>query len=217
MIPGFDKSSIPNVAALFGCVIVCRKSLRFSKGFGLAEVLIAALLITPFITCELNDDPIALGNRPGLELYDAGSAVVARLLGSLIPFFLGRQFLSSRNDVEDILRVLIIAGLVYSVPSIFEIRFSPQLHTWIYGYFPHDFGQQMREGGFRPVVFLGHGLLVAFFISTSAVAAAAFWRTKTQVFHTIRLRANAATAYLSILLVLCKTASALLMVPFWFS
>src|SRR6266446_5583606 len=209
MIPPFDKSSVPNFAALFGCIFVCGKSLRFSKGFGIAELLVATLLITPFITCELNGDPIALGNRPGLGLYDAGSAAVAQI-ETLIPFFLGRQFLGRRNDIEDILRVLIIAGLVYSVPSIFEIRFSPQLHTWIYGYFPHEFGQQMRDGGFRPVVFLGHGLLVAFFISTSAVAAAAFWRTGTQVFQTIRLRASAVTSYLSILLVLCKTASALL-------
>jgi hypothetical protein len=210
MIPQFDKNSIPSFAALFGCVVVCGKSLKFSRRFGVAEWLMGVLLISSFITFELNDDPIALGNRPGLGLYDAGSACIGQLV-AFIPFFLGRQFLGGRRDIEDILRVLIIAGLVYSVPAMFEIRFSPQLHAWIYGYFPHDdFEQQIREGGFRPVVFLGHGLLVAFFISTSAVAAAAFWRTKTQVFRAIRLQAGVMTAYLSVLLVLCKTAGALL-------
>ena len=102
--------------------------------------------------------------------------------------------------------MLIVAGLVYSLPMLFEVRMSPQLHTWIYGYFPHSFAQQMREGGFRPVVFLGHGLLVAFFIMTSAVAAAAYWRTQARVG---RLPAAGITAYLSGVLVLCKTLGAL--------
>ena len=44
-------------------------------------------------------------------------------------------------DSEEILRVLIIAGLVYSVPMLFEIRLSPQLHNWIYGYYPSQFVQ----------------------------------------------------------------------------
>jgi O-antigen ligase len=83
---------------------------------------------------------------------------------------------------------------------------SPQLHTWVYGYFPHSFLQQIREGGYRPVVFLGHGLLVAFFTMTTAVAAAALWRTQTRI---QRLSAGAVTAYLSGMLVLCKTAGAL--------
>jgi hypothetical protein len=39
---------------------------------------------------------------------------------------------------------------------------------------------EMR-GGFRPVVFPGHGLLVAFFAMTTTVAAAAMWRTQTRI------------------------------------
>ena len=126
----------------------------------MVRLLVLALLIGPFVTSELNGDPVSIGGRilPGVGHYDALSAVVAQFL-HLIPFFLGRQFLSAAGDNEDVLRVLIVAGLCYSLPMLFEVRMSPQLHTWIYGYFPHSFVQQMREGGFRPVVFLGHGLL----------------------------------------------------------
>ncbi len=53
---------------------------------------------------------------------------------------------------------------------------------------------------------LGHGLLVAFFLMTTAVAAAAFWRTQSRLF---RLPTAGIMAYLSGVLVLCKTASAL--------
>jgi hypothetical protein len=41
---------------------------------------------------------------------------------------------------------------------------SPQLSTWIYGFFPHSFAQHARAGGFRPVVFLHHGLWLGQFL-----------------------------------------------------
>src|SRR6266446_1644385 len=211
MIPRFDKDSIPSLSALFGCVVVCGKSMRLSRGFGFVEILIIILLITPFITSELNTDPVPIGSRmlPGLDIYEAGSAVMAQLI-TLIPFFLGRRFFRSGAEIEGVLRVLVIAGLVYSIPSLFEVRLSPQLHTLIYGYFPHMFEQQMRDGGFRPVVFMGHGLLVAFFICITTVAATVFWRTNTQAMRTVRLPASGITTYLGVVLVLCKTASATL-------
>jgi hypothetical protein len=206
-VPSFDKSSIPNIAALIGCVLIARRRPRLFLGFGLPEVLILMLLVGPFITSSLNGDTITIGERvlPGVGPYDALSAVVAQLI-FLLPFFLARQILRSSDDNVEILRALTIAGLAYSLPMLFEVRMSPQLHTWIYGYFPHSFAQQMRDGGFRPVVFLGHGLLVAFFIMTTAVAAAALWRTQSRI---LRLPAAGITAWLTGVLVLCKTMSAL--------
>lgn len=207
MIPAFDKSSIPNLTALVGCLLVARQPLRVRYGFGAPELLLLTLLVGPFVTSQLNTDQIVIGGHvlPGVGSYDALSAVVGQFL-FLIPFFLGRQFLRAAPANADILRVLVVAGAVYSLPMLFEIRMSPQLHTWIYGYFPHSFVQQIRDGGFRPVVFLGHGLLVAFFIMTTAVAAAAFWRTGTRVAGVLPI---AITGYLAGVLVLCKTLGAL--------
>jgi len=212
MIPDFNKDSIANLAALFGCVVVCGQSIRFWKGFGLASFLILIFLFSPFVTNGLNGDAIVINKTvvlPGLGVYDAGSAVIAQFI-ILIPFFLGRQILRGKTDTQEILRVSVVAGLIYSIPALFEVRFSPQLHTWIYGYFPHMFAEQVRDGGFRPVVFMGHGLLVAFFFCTTAIAAVAFWRTKTRVMPRIRIPASGITAYLSIVLLLCKTASSAL-------
>ena len=179
MVPAFDKYTISNLAAFVGCLLVVRRSPRIWHGFGLAGVLMLMYLASPFITAELNGDPIFLGNRtiPGEGHYDALSAVVGQFL-FFLPFFLGRQVMRTSADHEEILRVLVIAGLLYSLPMLFEVRMSSQLHTWFYGYFPHAFDQQYRDGGFRPVVFMGHGLIVAFFTMTTAVAAAALWRTR---------------------------------------
>jgi hypothetical protein len=207
MIPAFDKSSIPNLAALLGCLLVARQPLRLRYGFSTADVLLLMLLFGPFITSQLNTDPIVIGGSvlPGVGAYDALSSLVGQFI-YLIPFFLGRQFLRSAPDNAEIMRVLVVAGLLYSLPMLFEIRMSPQLHTWIYGYFPHSFGQQIRDGGFRPVVFLGHGLLVAFFGMTTAVAAAALWRIGARVWA---MPAGIVAGYLGGVLVLCKTLGAL--------
>src|SRR5262249_37897180 len=113
----------------------------------------------------------------------------------------------SARDNENIFRVLVIAGLVYSLPMLFEVRMSPQLHHWVYGYYPSDFNQYMRDGGFRPMVFMNHPLAAAFFLMTSVVAAAVMWRTKVVVG---RLPPGGVTAYLIGILVLCKSLAALI-------
>jgi hypothetical protein len=205
MIPAFDKTSIATLSALLGCFFAGKK-LRLFNGFGVAELLILMLLAGPFITSELNADPLRAGIswRPGVGHYDALSAMIAQFI-FFIPFVLGRQILHSATDNREVLRLLVMAGLVYSLPMLFEVRMSPQLHTWIYGYFPHSFMQQIRDGGFRPVVFIGHGLGVAFFAMTTAVAAVALWRTGERVF---KFPAGAIAGYLSVVLLLCKTLGA---------
>lgn len=206
-IPQLDKVSIPNLAALLGCFFFVRRPIRFWNGFGLTEILLLTLLIGPFITSQLNGDEVLSGGRllPSVGNYDALSAVVAEFI-FLIPFFLGRQVLKNAADNADIFRVLVLAGLAYSLPMLFEIRMSPQLHHWVYGYEPSSFLQQIRDGGFRPVVFLGHGLSVAFFTMTTFVAATALWRLKAYV---VRLPAVGVTAYLGMMLILCKSFGAL--------
>jgi hypothetical protein len=82
---------------------------------------------------------------------------------------------------------------------------SPQLSNWIYGYYT-SFATEFRYGGFRPVVFMGNGLIAAFFLMTSMVAAATFWRTESRL---IRIPPTGITAYLGMVLVLCKSAGAL--------
>jgi hypothetical protein len=212
MVPEFDKNSIPNLAAYFGCIMCARKPIRFWNRFGVVELLVATLVISPFITSELNGDTLVYGDLvlPGVGLYDAGSAVIAQLI-VVLPFFLGRQVLRGAADTEDILRVLVIAGLAYSLPIFFELRMSPQLHALIYGYFPGGlFLNTVRGGGYRPVVFLTNGLVLTFFMLTTVVAAAAFWRTGAQVTRRVRLPTAGITTYLSAMLVLCKSFSHLL-------
>lgn len=200
MVPGFDKHSIPNLAALIGCAIYARPWPKFFRGFGLAEVLILLILFGPFVTSMLNTDAIRIGATvlPGVGAYDGGSIVVNGFI-NILPFFFGRQFLRSAEDNAQVLRVMVIAGLAYSLLVLLEIRMSPQVHPWIYGYLPDSF--EFRDDTFRPRVFFSNGLGLSFFTMTTAVAAAALWRTKASIG---RLPPGGITAYLSFVLVLCK-------------
>ena len=51
-------------------------------------------------------------------------------------------------------------------------------------------------------MFLGHGLVAAFFAATAVIAAAALWRTQARLF---RLPLSGITAYLATILILCKS------------
>jgi hypothetical protein len=207
MIPAFDKSTMPNLAALIGCTLYARRLPKIFHAFGLAEVLILLVLIGPFITSMLNSDEIRIGETvlPGVGFYDAGSSAIYKFI-FMLPFFLGRQFVRSAENNAEILRIMVIAGLAYSLPMLFEVRMSPELSTWIYGYQGIGVPAAFRDGGSRPVVFLTNGLLVAFFAMTTTVAAAALWRTQTRI---RRWPPSGITAYLTFVLVLCKTMGAL--------
>jgi hypothetical protein len=207
MIPMLDKYSVPSLCALVGCLLAPRRR-QLLMSFGLGEILILSLLISPVITSLLNGDPIVVGGTvlPGVGIYDGISALLGQFI-VLIPFFLGRQVFRSQIDLQKILEALVIAGLVYSIPLLFEIRFSPQLHYWVYGYYSSDFIQEMRQdGGFRPMVFMGHGLTACFFEMTTVVASAALWRMRIRIF---KFDGGVVTPYLGIVLFLCKSGAAL--------
>jgi hypothetical protein len=209
MIPELDKFSISAFCALVGCMIVTKRRLQLSNNFGFTEVFIFTFIASPVITSLLNGDTLVYGSTvlPGVGIYDGLSAVLGQFV-TLIPFFLGRQFLRKPRDLQRILETLVFAGLIYSIPLLFEIRFSPQLHYWVYGYTPTNFDQEMRaDGGYRPMAFMGHGLTACFFLMTTVVASAALWRMKIRV---LRFGAGPFTAYLGVVLVLCKSAAALI-------
>jgi hypothetical protein len=164
-------------------------------------------LTAPFITAELNTDVIYIANRTltAESHYDALSAIVGQLV-VLLPFFMGRQLLRNSADNVEIMRILVIGGLLYSLPILFELRMGPQLSYLIYSWQPSNISQAFRDGGYRPLVFMGHPLQLSIFMMTTAVAAAALWRTQLRV---TRLAPTAITVYLSGILLLCKSAASI--------
>jgi hypothetical protein len=214
MVPVINRDFIGVASAIVGCILFKRSLPKIFNGLGLPEFLTMAFLFVPLVTAMLNDDRIVIGSRilPGETLYDGLSACLQQAV-LLIPYLLGRQLFRERQSSRDIIRALTVAGLGYSVLILFEVRMSPQLHYWIYGYYPSGWIQQVRDYGYgyRPMVFIGHGLYVAFFIMCTVVAASVLWRMRLKVY---RLSGAMLTGYLAAILVLCQTLSAILYAAF---
>jgi len=204
-IPPLDKESIPVLAALIGCRYIKRVKIKLLPQAGLERWLILLLIITPIFTTLNNQE--SFNGIPGLTLHDTMSAIINQYL-FILPFVLGIQLIRTYEDQLLLFKLLVIAGLIYSVPILFEVRMSPQLHTWIYGFFPHSFIQQMRFDGFRPVVFMGHGLIVSMFVAISLGAATVLWIEKIKIRN---LPPLFIVLYFFLLLVLCKTLGAFLL------
>jgi len=207
MIPQFDRNSIPSLCILVAFATSARRPAPPRRRIGLAECLLVASLTSPLITSMLNSDAIVIGTTvlPGVGAYDGISAVIAQSI-ALIPYVLGRRMTRDTEDLSQILKALAVAGLLYSVLLLFEIRFSPQLHFWTYGYYPSDFVQQIRTGGgFRPMAFMGHGLIACFFMMTTLVATTTLWRIGEPV---LGVNAAGPALYLGGVLAICKSGAA---------
>lgn len=208
LIPTLDKYTLPSVAALVLSLTMVKQKIRFFPESKVASVLMIGYVSSPLFSVLSNPEPVFWGVRvlPGLTIYDALSEVMKHGI-ALIPFILSFNLLATRKARHAFLTIYMLAGLFYSIPMLAEIRLSPQLNYWIYGMFPELFGQQIRFGGFRPVVFMGHGLVTAFFMLMAVMSAATLWRGSNP---DEPFPYPAAFAWLALILILCKTVGVVL-------
>ncbi len=216
LIPSMNKETLPNLTVFMICVMLLKMRPAILPDGLLGKALVLLMVSTPIISVVFNLDPITFATQysgrlvivqdaiapiPGMRVYDAVSALMAQIL-LILPFFLARHILATEAALTELLRALMIGGLLYSGLILWEVRFSPQLHTNLYGFFQHDFLQMIREGGFRPIVFMPHGLWVALFMVMTAVSALHFAK---QAAPNERLRATAITVWLFGIVYLCKS------------
>lgn len=183
VIPPLDKVVIPNLVLVALLLGLKARDFKVLPENPIGRLLVIAITISPFATSLANGNPMFNNVHwiPGTTFYDAFTDLLRALI-FIIPFIIGRSFLASAEAHREILRTLLLAGIVYSALIVFENRFSPQLHTWIYGFFQHSFNQHVRGGFFRPAVFMEHGLWVAFFAMSASVSAAILWRSMSPSF-----------------------------------
>lgn len=218
LLPTVGKTLVLSLSAGVMCLIALRgrgtngpgpvPPLEIRRGQTLYMALLGLLVASPFLTVLQNAEAIFIGDRvlPGIRPYDAFS-IISGLLVALLPFLLGRRFLADADSQRILLRVLVLACLAYSVLILYEVRMSPQLNRMLYGFFPHSFAQHIRGDGFRPLVFMSHGLWLAIFVATGTLSALALWRDGTP--RATRQRWLLAGLYLLVVLVLCRSLGAL--------
>lgn len=208
LVPPLTKESLPSLATFAICLIHAKARAPLLPKSLPARVLVALFILSPIATVLTNGEPVFYGRigLPGLGLKDMVALCLLQAI-LLLPFLLARQHLATPEGLRELVMALMLGGLIYSLPMLLEVRLSPQLNFWIYGYYQHSFEQTMRAGGFRPIVFMYHGLWVAFFTvmaMTCAIALAREADVRRRILYLL------AALYLGGVLVLCKSLGSLI-------
>lgn len=184
LVPPLDKDSIPALCALVGVFVTAPERVRAARlGRGI-DVLGIISILGVFGTFWTNRDPLQYGplSLPGLAFGDWISDSAGLFFVRLAPFLLGRLLMRSAEDARALMRALTIGGVIYIPFILIELRMSPQFQNWVYGFLASQFLQSIREGGgYRPIVFMGHGLALALFMWASVFGAWTLVRTKETV------------------------------------
>ncbi len=140
-----------------------------------------------------------------LGLYDGASTALEKLMFWAVPYFFGRLYFTNLAALRDMAIAFAIGGIVYGVLCLYEIRMSPRLNLNVYGFLQHSWRQHIRYGGWRPMVFMEHGLMVALWMA--ATTTVSFWLWRGRVLTRVAGMPLAwVTPALAVVTVLCKSA-----------
>jgi hypothetical protein len=157
---------VPVVVLVAGMAFDPRTWMRFRPRW--LDLPMVFWCLEPFVTSLLN----------GLGAYDGAHAVFQRASVWGVPYLLGRVYMGQPGAVREFADAFVVAALAYVPLCLLEIRLSPTLHLWVYGFHPMDFLQAVRFGGYRPNVFLSHGLMLGMILATATLVAYWEWRTR---------------------------------------
>lgn len=142
-----------------------------------AVILLTALVASSLLTSLSNRDAVVLGEKiiKGIRTYDMMSAALGMII-MLVPLLIGRRLFAHAENQKVLLGLMAFAGFLHAWLALVELRIAPVLNQNLYGFFPHDWSQHSRSGGWRPALFLEHGLWVAIFQAMAFAAALGAYR-----------------------------------------
>jgi hypothetical protein len=204
--PDLDKYSIPPLAALLGCLCFARPWLARSRLRAPAIDRWFVLLLAGHVATYLTNRDALDEERPALSSYDLITAVCEDLVIIYLVFVLGRALFRSARELRTLMLACVGLALLYTPFCMFEFVMGPRSHYELYGFYQHEIVQTLRAGGFRPMVFLSHGIVLARFLLMALLCAAV----------AVRARASGkigliAVAYLFVMLVAVKSMGALIL------
>jgi tetratricopeptide (TPR) repeat protein len=204
-LPDYTKMTATVVGVLL-CAIVFDLGRVMSVRFRWYDLPMATWCVGVFVTAISND----------LGSYEGASSFLDSLVTFGFPYLIGRIYLDDADALKDFGRAVVIGGLCYIPLCLIELRLSPVLHKWVYGYATSliNFGQ--RFGGYRPSVFLSTGLELGMWMTNASLMCYAL-----RSFGTLREIRGFAIGKLLLALVvtalLCKSIGALCLLAFGIS
>lgn len=169
---GYNLPGLPDITKMsITCVTLFLGTLIFDLGrftrlrWSWVDLAMASWLLIPL--------PSAV--NAGYSVYEGISGILNQIVSWGVPYLIGRLYFSDVDGLRELAMGIFVGGLVYTPFVLYEARMSPQLHTLFYGFHQHQFAQARRGDGWRPTVFMQHGLAVAMFMGTAAVCGMWMW------------------------------------------
>jgi hypothetical protein len=132
------------------------------------DIPLIIMCLSPFASSISND----------LGSYDGLSEALFKTVVWGFPYVIGRIYFSDLAGVRALAIGFFIGGIIYTPFCFFENLMSPQLHRMFYGFHQHSFAQTYRWGGWRPMVFMEHGLMVGMWMATASLVGLWLWRNR---------------------------------------
>ncbi|HEX9298371.1 MAG TPA: hypothetical protein VF881_21185 [Polyangiaceae bacterium] len=210
-LPPLTKENIPYLCVLVGMLLRAPRRVLHLPRERWLTFLTLALLAGAIGTALTNEDTLRYGTYritivPGLTVKDGLFTGIDQALRAALPLYLGLAIFRTPRDLRDLLAGFAIAGLIYIPFTLVEMRMSPQFHYWVYGYHQHSFLQTMRWGGYRPMVFMSHGLALARFLVVAIMAALLVAPQRRTL---LGIPTRVAAGLLFVALILCKSTAAI--------
>jgi len=168
LIPDYTGIAATSYGIIFAMLWKDFKSIKKFR-FGWTDLPMLIWCISPFFSSMSND----------LGAYDGINELITQTVKWGLPYFFGRIYLNSLAGMREFAITLIQGGLLYVPLVLYESRMSPQLHKMVFGYWAHASGlrQASRLGGWRPMVFMEHGLMLGMWMMTVAIVCFWLWNT----------------------------------------
>jgi hypothetical protein len=197
---------------------------QFTKEFSVSYAVMLGVLLTdssrlmslrlkpidiPMLIWIVSPLPSSVTN--GLGAYDGISGIYFNLFVFGVPYFLGRIFIRTPKDVQTVAIWFVIAGLIAAPMALWESRMSPHLNESVYGYRAAKFHMAKRMGGYRPMLFMRHGLEVGLWMATSSAVALWLWLTSSKQIKIMSFRLPTATTVVLITTILSRSLGSLIL------
>ncbi|MEG3939959.1 O-antigen ligase domain-containing protein [Microcoleus sp. S36b_A3] len=166
LLPPYDKVSASCYAILLATIVYDTSRLTTFKP-GWLDVPMVIWCLCPIVSQVTN------GGSPI-------SPTFTQIVTWGLPYFVGRLYFGSLDGLRQLAIGMFAGGLAYIPFTLIEGVKGPILHQMVYGVNAfEDWGQARRMGGWRPVVFMQHGLMVGVWMMTAALIGVWLWQTGT--------------------------------------
>jgi len=202
VLPDYTKGNALGMATLIGLLATDRQVLAQFR-FSPIDLPVLAWCLAPFFSSVTN----------GLGAWDGMSAALGHTVEWGLPYLLGRLYFGDPDALRILAIAMFLGGLVMIPFALVEMVISPQMHILFYGWYPHDFSQTKRYGGWRPSVFMEHGLEFAMWMAAATFMGWQLWLRKILRGRVPLLKLPLFPALLGLTLTfaMCRSAGALML------